>query len=342
MIRIAIIGCGLIAPAHTEAFVRIADAQVVAAVNRTRSKAKQLAATYDIPDIYSDYRAVLARADIDAVAILTGNESHRQISEAAAAAGKHILLEKPMALNLNDAQAIVRAGKQHGVKLMVGQTGRYLPINRGMKTIVERGDVGRPVYLHTVWNHGIFWGGWRIWQIWPQFSGGHIVHNGVHTLDLAAWLLDDPIKSVYTLAHRVSSPELETQQDFRLMVRCQGGALALLETSYALPTRESHYRTTELIGDGGRATHSTMDDGLLFQSSGIEPTAEVSPDAFYHQNLAFINYLQDGGPAPVSGEDGIRALAAALAARRSWQEVRPVEISEMLRDVLPLEVERDS
>jgi len=333
LIRIAIIGCGLIAPAHIEAFLKTPDAEVVAAVNLTLAKAKKLAALYDIPDVYRDYRAVLARPDIDAVAILTGNETHREISEAAAAAGKHILLEKPMALTLADARAIIASAQRHGVKLMVGQTGRFLPINRGMKDLIDRGEVGEPIYLHTVWNHGIFWGGWRAWQIWPQYSGGHIVHNGVHTLDLAAWLLGQPIKSVYTLAHRVASPHLETQQDFRLMVRCEGGAMALLETSYALPTRGSHYRTIELIGDGGRATHSTMDDGLLFHSSGVEPTAEVSPDAFFYQNQAFIDCLRNDAEPPVSGEDGLRALAAALAARRSWGEGRPVEVAELMAEL---------
>jgi len=333
MINIAIIGCGLIAPAHTDAFVRIPDVAVVAAVNNTTEKARKLAATYDIPDIYSDYRAVLDRSDVDAVAILTGNESHREIAEASAAAGKHILLEKPMALDLTDAQAIIDTARKYGVKLMVGQTGRFLHINRGLKAAVDAGDIGKPVYLHITWHTGMFWGGWRAWQIWEQYAGGHIVHNGVHTLDLASWLLGQPIKSIYTLAHQIASPHLETQQDFRLIVRCEGGAMALLETSYALPTRDTFYRKAELIGDEGRATHSTMDDGLLFHSNGIEPMARVSPDGFYQQNLAFIEWLHSNDRPPVSGEDGLRALAGALAARRSWKEGRPVEVAEMLGEL---------
>lgn len=329
MIRIALIGCGAIAPAHAEAFTQLPEMQMVAAVNRTLSKAERLAAKYGILDCYSDYRDALDRNDVDAVAILTGNESHREIADAAAAAGKHILLEKPMALTLDDSQAIIDAAERHDVKLMIGQTARYQPVNLAIRAAIDDGEIGTPVYLHVVWNHGMFWGSWRAWQTQQHRSGGHIIHNGVHALDLTAWLLDQPIESVYTQAHKVSSPELETHEDFRMTIRCAGGAIALCELSYALPTRGAYLRTIEVIGAGGRISHSTTDDGMLFHSDGIEFTGPVAEDAMLHQNRDFVRYLQDGGPSPVPGQDGQRALTAALAARRSVEEDRPVRVDEL-------------
>jgi predicted dehydrogenase len=148
-------------------------------------------------------------------------------------------------------------------------------------------------------------------------------------MDLTAWLLGQPVESVYTQTHRRASPHLGTDEDFRLIIRCAGGAMALCEISYALPTRGAFLRTIELIGDEGRASHSTLNDGLLFHNSGIEFLAPLAPGAMLHQNRAFARYLQEGGPSPVPGTAGQQALAAALAARRSAEEGRPMHVEEV-------------
>jgi predicted dehydrogenase len=332
--NIALIGCGWMGGDHAAVFAQLPEARLVAVVDTELVKAEKLAARYQIPACYRDYQAVLERDDITGVVILTPTDSHCESAMAAAAAGKDILLEKPMALDLAESQAIIDAANQHGVKLMIGQTARFEPLHLALKAAIEAGEVGRPVYLHVTWHHGFFWrGGWRAWQIRPGRSGGHIVHNGIHVLDLTAWLLGQPIESVYTQTHRRASPHLETEEDFRLIIRCAGGALALCEISYALPTRGAFLRTIELIGDEGRASHSTLNDGLLFHSSGIEFLAPLAPGAMLHQNRAFARYLQEGGSSPVPGTAGQQALAAALAARRSAEEGRPVRVEEVEAEV---------
>ena len=135
-------------------------------------------------------RAPFAAPEIDAVDICTASDSHAALTIAAARAGKHVHVEKPAALALADFDAMAAAIDAAGVSLLVGQTARFQPVNREFAAGIAEGLIGRPRMVHILWYTGHVWpDGWRGWQLDPARSGGHPVHNGVHAIDLAIWLL---------------------------------------------------------------------------------------------------------------------------------------------------------
>src|SRR5262245_55668101 len=174
-IGIGIIGAGAIAEAHVAAY-RDAGARVVGVMSRQVADAQRLARAATAELATDSLETLLACPEIFAVDVCTPTSSHAHIAIAAAAQGKHVHVEKPMALSLRGADAMIDACRRAGVQLMVGQTARYQAVSRALRAAIDGGDVGTPFHLDIVWNHGVFWpGGWRGWQIDPRVSGGHLV-----------------------------------------------------------------------------------------------------------------------------------------------------------------------
>jgi predicted dehydrogenase len=319
---IGIIGAGAIARSHVDSY-RAAGVRVRGAMSRSRSDAQRLEAEFATDDLHE----LLADAEITAVDICAPTDVHAEIALAAAAEGKHVHLEKPMALSLADADRIIDACDRAGVLLMVGQTARYQAASRAMRAAVAGGDIGTPIHVEMVWDHGVFWpGGWRGWQIDPRRSGGHLVHNGVHAFDLACWLLGDRPISVYAQGRAAAHPGMATSDYWQALVTFASGATALCETGYILPQPGGVHRELRVYGAEGMAEHSTDDDGVVYAGDGARSARLVGADAMRVQIADWVACLRGSRGVPVSGEDGRRALAVSLAAQRALDSGRAVDV----------------
>jgi predicted dehydrogenase len=325
---VAIVGAGAIAQQHARALTA-AGAPVRAVISRQRRDAERLGRQVGAQLISDRLDALWGHPGVDAVDICTPTDSHAAIAIAAARAGRHVHVEKPMALSLADADAIIAACRTAGVKLMVGQTARYQSVNRALKRAIAAGEIGRPFHVDISWSHGTFWPkGWRGWQIDPARSGGHLVHNGVHAFDLACWLLDDqrPL-SVFAQARAVAHPALGTPDYWHAIVRFASGATALCEVGYVLRSDGAAHRQASVYGTTGSAVHSTADDGALYSDRGGQSLGVNGRDAMSIQLADWLESLSDDRAAPVSGADGRLALSIGLAAQRSADTGEPVEVS---------------
>ncbi|MEM3630038.1 MAG: Gfo/Idh/MocA family oxidoreductase, partial [Nitrososphaerota archaeon] len=196
-IKIGVIGAaGFIGEVHTRAAFEIPNAKLVAIADINEERGKEVAKKYNTK-WYKDYNDMLKKEDIDAVIIATPDDLHLDPAIAAAEAGKHMLIEKPLATNVKDAEEIIKYAKKNGVKLMVGFIERFNPIFLTIKQAIVDGNIGAPILLYTKRINPLFIGervGSRTNTLW---------WSGIHDIDLMHWFLEDDVYRVYAEGKKI-------------------------------------------------------------------------------------------------------------------------------------------
>lgn len=190
-IRVGVIGAGVFSDLHLQGLSRISEVEVAAICDVVEEKAKNQASVYGVKDYYADYKELLKRDDIDAVTLPLPDQVHRQITVDALMAGKHVLCEKPMALNMDDCKAMIHASRESGKELMVGQIGRYTPGFVLAKELVEAGEIGDLFFVESEYAHDYAkLGGEGSWRVTPERHP--IIGGGCHAVDLLRWIAGNP------------------------------------------------------------------------------------------------------------------------------------------------------
>ncbi len=268
----AVIGCGSIAEiAHFPALANTEQVELVSVCDVNEERAQQIAAKYSAKSWYTDYREMLSqRDDIDAVILATPNNYHRNQAVAVAQAGKHLLVEKPLAVTNTEAWDIVDAAKKAGIKLMVGCDRRFWTHNEWAKDLVEQDVIGNVLMgratLHEHWylytNHVAR----TQFRLDASATGGAALNDtGAHAIDLLTWLMGSPVKRVVGIAKRAAMPESYTQNDDLavLMGEHENGAESQISCNRFSPVVS---QVTELYGTEGTIYTST-DATHPFQST---------------------------------------------------------------------------
>jgi predicted dehydrogenase len=239
----------------------------------------------------------------------------------------HVLLEKPIALSVAEADAVTAACADAGVLLMVGQTARFDAINMALRELVDDGAIGAPVLLSTFARHGWHWpGGWRAWQLDPAASGGHLVHNAVHEIDLACWLFGSEPARAHARGMHIASPELEIFDAYALQLSFASGATLLAELDCAAVPSSALLRSVHLIGSDGEARHDTTDDGSVWTGSDVKHVALALDGAIERELAHWLDCLEGRAEPAAGSRDATRALRIALAAERSARTGEVVQL----------------
>jgi len=325
--RIGIIGAGAIARDHVQAFAAIPGVEVAHVVDRHPDRAEALARLAGEATWSTDPNTLFANHAVDAIDICTSPDSHADLTITAAEHGKAIHLEKPVALSLAEVDRMLEAVARHGVSFFVGQTARFQPVHLELASAIEAGAIGRVRALHVTWYAGHIWpGGWRAWQLDAERCGGHLVHNGIHAIDLATWLLGGTPVRVFARGFKTFAPEVPTPDSFHITLRFADGAMALLEWSYALQRRGDHLRRIVAIGEEGTLHHTTEGEAELHSDAARSP-APAMLGAFDHQLRHWVDVLHGRATPIVTPEQVRAAFAAALAAQESYATGRTVTIA---------------
>ncbi len=269
---------------------------------------------------FADADALVASDGVDAVVIATPPLDHPAIAQAAAAAGKHVLVEKPMARTVAECQAIIDACAAAGVKLMVGQTLRYNALLIAMRGLIP--DMGRVAHMTLCqrqepstlpWHHS------------PEAAGGgNLLENGVHLLDAACWLTGQEVLSVYCeTAHLAGEP---TEDQFVAVLDLTGGVACTID---ACKFGASRFGQVQVVAEQGQLIGSFAGDSLV-RIKGRDAEALDTPEPIMGLPRAledFAKAICNDTTPPIPGEDGRRAVAIAQACYRSAQERRPVEVA---------------
>jgi UDP-N-acetyl-2-amino-2-deoxyglucuronate dehydrogenase len=228
-LNFGLIGCGRVAPRHAESLRNLDGVCLAAVADIQESRARRFAHDYGA-EAYMDYRRLLDRPDIDIITICTPSGLHAGMAIAALQAGKHVLVEKPMALALSDADAMLAASRAAGRKLGVVLQNRYNPPMQDLRRVVDEGRLGRVL----LGNATVRWyrpqeyyeDGWH--GTWAM-DGGALMNQSIHHIDALQWLLGEPESvTAYTatLAHR-----MEAEDTGIALIRFRSGALGVAEGS---------------------------------------------------------------------------------------------------------------
>lgn len=314
-IRWGILGCGDVAekkggPALTQA----AGSQLVAVMRRDRAKAEDFARRHGAQRAYDSVPALLADADIDAVYIATPPFLHKEQTIAAARAGKHVLVEKPMALNAAECDAMIEACQSAGVHLHVAYYRRFYPKFVAAKTMLANGVVGQVLGARLQLCAMSAGGGWRVD---PALSGGgHFVDVGSHRIDLLIHLGGDVAVAAgfaENLPHHHAA-----ENDVVLALRLSSGAL--VSAGFHFHTRPGR-DVLEIFGSEGTLVFDPFDGDSFVVRGGNEPeTHQFATPAPVHLPFvqALVRVYNGEAIAHVSGHEGAKAtrvMDAALAQR---------------------------
>jgi len=248
VVRIAILGTGRMADYHAERFREVANCQILAAVDVDRTRAEAFCKKHGIPTAYTNLEDVLARKDIDAVSNVTPDGFHAPLSIKCLKAGKHVLCEKPLALNYPDARRMVSVAQKAGLINMVNLSYRDWPCIQAVSTLVQRGGLGEmrhveASYLQS-WLPSKIWGDWRTTPTWlwrlssSHGSKGALGDVGVHIIDFATYPVGH-ISSVYCRLKafrkaprdRVGEYVLDANDSAVLSIEFKNGALGTIHTT---------------------------------------------------------------------------------------------------------------
>lgn len=334
-VRIGLIGAGRMGAvlAHHLAF-SVETADFVAIADAVEDNARKLAAKCRVDDVYTDYNEMLAREDLDAVVIVTPTNTHVPIIKAAAAAGKHIFTEKPLALTVAACKEAIAAIEEAGVKMQVAFMRRYDPAYIAAKQQIDAGAIGKPVMFKSV--------GRDPWRTSLEFarrenSGGLIADMAIHDFDLARSLMGSEVEKVSSEGSCLVFPELEEVGDIDNAVvnlRFANGAIGNVDVSrnaiYGYDIR------TEVIGSEGSLFIGDLQQTptLLLKKNSISHDTipgfmERFAEAYAGEIRDFVEAIETGRDVTVTGEDAQAATAIAMAATLSLDEGRPVLVSEV-------------
>ena len=234
-VKVGLIGSQFGATLHIEAFAKVPDAEVVAVASPTQAHVEEFARRHGIPSAYTDHRKILDRADVQLVCIAVPNYLHCQLVKDCAAAGKHVVIEKPLAMNLQEADEMIQACRQANVLLMYAECLCYAPKYVRAKRLVDEGGIGRVYWIRQIEKH---WGPHSDW-FWDvdRSGGGALFDMGCHGFEFARWILGKPqVKSVCGhCGTYVHTAKTRADDSGIFVVEFENGAIAQVEDSWAKP-----------------------------------------------------------------------------------------------------------
>ncbi len=333
-VNVGLIGAGRIGRIHAENLAtRMPTARLVSVADVVLQSAQEVGAQFGVPKIVEDYREILNDPEIHAVAIGSSTDTHAQIIQEAASAGKHIFCEKPIDHDLARIDQALAAVESAHVKLQVGFNRRFDPNFRQIRTAVAEGQIGEPHIL-------------RITSRDPEpppieyvkVSGGIFLDMTIHDFDMARYLIGSEVEELYVAGDVMITPEIRDLEDLDTVIitlRFENGTLGTIDNS-----RQAVYgydQRVEVFGSEGMisAGNETPDRHSLSNAEGVPGPRplyfflERYAKSYLNEMVSFVDSILDDKPTEVTGLDGRIPVVMGLAARKSYEQNRPVQLSEI-------------
>ena len=343
-VRFALAGFGAWGKFHAQSIAGHPDAQLVAIsapTEATRAEARQL---YPDAQIFADSLEMVAQAEFDLIDIATPSHTHREIALAAMARGKHVLLEKPMAITLDDCKAIVAGAREHGVHLAVGHELRLSSQWGRIKEILDAGTIGEPQYVLVELSRKPYRTGASGWRYDLSRVGSWVLEEPIHFFDLARWYLQgsgDPVE-LYAYGNSRDPQRPNLFDNFSAMFKYRNGSYAVVSQTLAA---FEHHQTVKVSGTKGAlwagwsgALDRTLEPSYFLKVFDGETLENVQLDK--HSGEVFelreeiarcVEMVRTGRPPAASGLDGLWSAGLCLVAEESIRQGRPLPVGEMLK-----------
>ena len=322
LIKVGIIGCGGIANGkHMPSLAKVADCEMVAFCDIIPERAEKAAKDFGVEGakVYTDYRELLKDETIDVVHVCTPNRSHSFITVDALEAGKHVMCEKPMAINSAEAKKMLDAAERTGKKLSIGYQSRFRPDAQYMKEEAEAGTFGEIYYAKATAIRRRAVPTWGVFLNEYEQGGGPLIDIGTHALDLTLWMMNNykPKYCVGTSYHKLNrdtdqanmwgnwDPDKFTVEDSAFgFIVMENGATIVLESAWALNTLDVREAVTSVCGTKGGAD---MNDGLRINGVRHGRQYVMTPN-FKSGGVAFNDGKKSDSPADIEERQWIEAV----------------------------------
>jgi scyllo-inositol 2-dehydrogenase (NAD+) len=330
---VGLLGVGEMGRRHAENLRRFTPrARLVAVADVVRERARQAAEELEIEKSYSSLEAMLECKDIQAVVIATPDKFHFSAVKLAAAAGKDILCEKPIAFDMAEARELLRVVSQSRVRLQMGFMRRYDPAYAAAMKQIEEGQIGVPVIFKSI---GRDKDGAPLASYDANVNGMLFYTNTIHDFDLARWLMQDEVTEVHAYTTSTIRPEITKYGDVVASVvnmKFCGGAIGNIE-SYAQAVYGYDVRT-EIVGSKGSILIGSLQQTpvtFLTSKGSTQPVANhfltVFSEAYVAEIQDFVDCMLSDRQPRVTAEDGFKALAIAAAAEESHLKSTAAKVS---------------
>jgi myo-inositol 2-dehydrogenase / D-chiro-inositol 1-dehydrogenase len=343
-VRFALAGFGAWGRHHAQSIADNPDAQLVAIAAPSAASRDEAAKLHPGARIFADSLDLIAQADFDIIDIVTPSHSHREIAVAAMARGRHVLLEKPMAITLDDCKAIVAASKRHGVELAVGHELRLSSQWGEIRRIIDRGTIGRPQYVLVELLRKPYRQGASGWRYDPGRVGSWVLEEPIHFFDLARWYLEgsgDPVE-LYAYGNSRDPERPGLFDNFSAMFKYPNGSYAVVSQTLAA---FEHHQTVKVSGTKGAlwagwsgALDRTLEPTCFLRVFDGEKLEEVklekqSGEVFeLREEIAQCVGMVRGTRKPIAtGQDGLWSAGLCLVAEESIRQGKPLPVGEMLK-----------
>ena len=336
MIRVGIIGCGKIAQVrHLPEYAANPNAEIVAFYDKNMERAQEMAAQYG-GKVYNSFYELVDDPNVDAVSICVENRSHAEICTAALYAGKHVLVEKPMAVTLAECESMVAAAERNGRHLMVGHNMRFDPVHRKAKQMLDSGIIGDVITFRTILgNSGPE--GWSLEGTWffdkNKAAMGALSDMGIHKVDLIQYLLGQKViettAKVVTLNKRDDNGKLISLDDNALCIlKMSGGALGTMAASWTVYGHEC--QSTVLYGTKGlMMIYSEPSAPIIINDLEGNRTSFAFETTSHNSGVIdeFVDALVHDREPEVSGKEALTTMRTIFGSIRSSDIARPVAVN---------------
>lgn len=330
-VRVGIVGCGLFGESHLQAYRALNNAEVTAAYDPSRERAEQIATTFAIPNVCSTLEELCEHPSVDAVDVVSPEDTHLTPALKAMSAGKDIFVEKPLATRIEHCTEIIRAAKAADKILMVGHILRFETKYALLKQELETGRLGKIVSMHARRN--------RPKSLLERYGRTHpAIENSIHDIDLMLWYVGHRVRRVRGYGRKACSEKHD--DTFWGVIEFANGALGIVETIWLLPrpagiTLDDGFR---LIGDRGASNISLYpgsmsfwrDEGFEIPDSSYDPRVRGAAHGALRDELSYFCDCVSSHQYPeiVTATDAKNALRVALALVESSQIDREITIKD--------------
>ena len=332
---VGIVGPGWAGGEHIKAYLNNPRVQIVSLCGRDqgRTGAKMKEAGLECA-LDTDYEEMLKRDDIDIVSICTPNDLHVEEAVMAAEMGKHMLIEKPIALDLDGLKKVRNAVRKAGVKTVVGFVLRWNPLYQTIKPLIEDDAIGRIFLGEVDYFHGI--GPWYKqyeWNVKKSIGGSSLLSAGCHAVDGLRWFVDDEAAEVTAYSTRSNSKDFQYEYDPTTIaiIKFQGGAIGKVASS--LECVQPYVFNINLVGDKGTIKNNQLYSHKMPGQTGFATIPTILPDSgdvthhpFSGEVDHLVDCIQNDEESHVNVEDSVKTHEICLAAEISAREGRSVKL----------------
>jgi predicted dehydrogenase len=308
VIRVALVGSGSIQNVHARAVLEHPNGELVAIANWREPSARALAERYGVPQVTTDVEEIVSAPDVDAAVVATPNALHAAQTIALLRSGKHVLVEKPMAMSVSGCDEMIKASRDSGAFLMVAHCWRFHDEVRAMRDRIVAREFGEVVKTHGYGVH-VNWGPTG-WFVDPALAGGGaLVDMGVHAIDTARFLLGDPLPTRVCATVETRYGDYAVDDVGTLLISWSSGVSSVVESGWWHPHAGGLEADTEVFGTRGYAR--------IWDPEPPSDYEHGSQPMYTAQMAEFLDAIAEGRQPRPSGEDGRVVMQVVEEAYRS-------------------------